>query len=322
MSKEDYQWPNYFYQPLDYSTVNVNDGCLDYAEVEGLFSGYLPEVEYCLVSSGRSAISGVIQFLQLGRGDFVYAPPYSSHCIWDSICHFCTPSSNLTLPVELAIVVHKWAYVEKVGSCTHKNIIEDSVDNLIDKNTTLFPNNGFVEIISLPKVTGSCAGALVLSRNSQLLDFLRDQRQADPALSIHQSLLRNRSLLGKNDSLQAWSHNEWKNQGMAAADLKNIAEYAKNWNLNARVIRQRREYLVAKLGEALVHIEDDLERFPPVMPASTDKLRVDTEKLMVRNFNVSRISSMPDYKPHYLIPVHMGIDDELFEFLVSRISLL
>jgi putative PLP-dependent aminotransferase (TIGR04422 family) len=187
----DYQWPH-----AELDKVSIFTGTNDpvknrelYHQIESFFSN-LFNVDVILMPSGRSAISALLKYYGLNRSHTVFAPKWTSHCVWDMITRLANPESVYSSTCNGAIVVHKWGNIEKLSQPANHIVIEDSVDSLILDTSTLFPNNGDFEIISLPKTIGSYTGGLILARNQQKASELRSFIRENTPLGVHQSGLR------------------------------------------------------------------------------------------------------------------------------------
>ena len=187
----DYQWPYAEMDKKDISSEikefekNVNL----YSKIESFFSE-LFQTHVILMPSGRASISLLIKYFKTNRSHIVFAPKWTSHCVWDMITRFANPSIDCSEKCDTIIAVHKWGNIEKLSKQYAANIIEDSVDSLIINSKSLFPNNGDFEIISLPKIIGSYTGGLILVKNKEKANSLRSHIADDIELGKHQTRLR------------------------------------------------------------------------------------------------------------------------------------
>ncbi|EGG93363.1 hypothetical protein IMCC1989_1288 [gamma proteobacterium IMCC1989] len=316
---EDYQWPNFFFTPEKYDDKLEQNLTFSYEEIEKYFKGAIRgDHELCLLSSGRSALSAIIRFLKLNRNHATYAPPYSSLCVWNSICHYANPQTSIDQNTDAACIVHKWGYVEDIGKNNVPYIIEDSVDSIPLNANTLFPNNGIAEVISLPKTIGSYSGALVISKDLGLINFIKELREARYETIKSQSRLRNqesRKDVTNNELL--WSHNEWNNFGLDQNALKNISEYAKNWKENQSIILSRRTYLNEIFQRETSN--KDKDRCQAVYLLPEQEYSSTSNQLMTRFFNTSMCATTPNYQKHLILPLHMGVDEQTFQNLINSV---
>ena len=170
----DYQWP---YCEMKKKTISPeitgsvkNIGL--YSKIESFFSE-LFQTHVILMPSGRSSISLLIKYFNINRRHIVFAPKWTSHCVWDMITRVANPTIDCSDKCDVIIAVHKWGSIEKLVKQYPAHIIEDSVDSIVTNYKSLFPNNGDFEIISLPKIIGSYTGGLILVKTKEKADALR-----------------------------------------------------------------------------------------------------------------------------------------------------
>ena len=66
-----------------------------------------------VVPSGRSAIS--LSFLLAGanRLNTIFAPKFSSHCVWNVVGRYGNPTINLTDDVDVILAVHLYGHMQR-----------------------------------------------------------------------------------------------------------------------------------------------------------------------------------------------------------------
>ncbi len=191
-----------------------------YENIEGFFNDLYPNAHSVLTPSGRSALTMIIRHLGMTRRDHVLIPPYSSHCVINSIGYVSTPTPMESPNIKSSLVFHQWGYPQM--SKTDHLVIEDSVDSLIPKGGSLFPNDGLFEILSLPKIFGCLIGGIILCQNAddaEALKKIRDNTQSD--LGISHFFLR---VLGQSRPklYDYWNTVEPQNGRIPSSALKNI----------------------------------------------------------------------------------------------------
>ena len=162
-------------------------------DIEDIFDGYYPNVFSVLFPSARAGLSAILS-AHLSRNNYVWIPPFASHCIISSVGMVATPTPVMNSQVDATLVFHQWGYVHKPKM--RGLIIEDSVDTLIEPKGQVFPNNGRYELLSLPKVFGSMFGGLVLCQNREdavSLRLLREERTVLKWQHLLNKLRSNRS---------------------------------------------------------------------------------------------------------------------------------
>ena len=280
-----------------------------YHKIEDFFSE-LFRVDVLLMPSGRASISLLTKHFHINRSQTVFAPKWTSHCVWDMITRFANPTIECNDKSDFIIAVHKWGNIEKLSKEYTAQIIEDSVDSIFIDRSTFFPNNGEFEIISLPKIIGSYTGGLVLIKNKKNVDQLRSYITGNIDLGNHQSKLRFEYALHQNSGFLNWEDRENENVTLDTNALENIAGCLKNYNLNKEMITKRLESIAAKSS---LKIESD--RLPPVFCVEiNDKHSGIDPCIMIRSKNFSGFLDRPEFRKVGLIPLHFRADDELFEF--------
>lgn len=164
-------------------------------KIEGFFEDIYHNSYAVLMPSGRSAISLILQHLEITRPDLVYIPPYSSHCVINSVGYVGTPSPELKNTIKAAICFHQWGYTHKLTATAP--IIEDSVDSLITSPEGLFPNDGRFEILSLSKIYRSISGGIILCQSQKDAQKLRNSRDARQVYKNSHFMMR---IIGRNIS--------------------------------------------------------------------------------------------------------------------------
>jgi len=284
-----------------------------YHTIESFFSNIFG-TEVILMPSGRAAISVLLKYYGMNRSHTVFAPKWTSHCVWDVITRLANPTSEYASTNNTVIAVHKWGQVEKISQPANQVVIEDSVDSLILDSSTLFPNNGDFEIISLPKTIGSYTGGLILAKDSLKAKALRSFIQENIPLGVHQSGLRLLHTTGESAPYTNWEDLEHNNTSLDTRALLHIESCLNNFQVNKACISKRLELI----GKQLPNLNLNLKRLPPVYCVNVPDMGVPSE-IMVRNFNTSGLLDKPDFKKVGLIPLHFKASDELFTFCLNAL---
>ena len=316
----DYQWPQ-AKKVSDYFSTTDWIACEDiYKDLEQQLS----EIFGCiavLLPSGRAALSSIFDFLGASRQHIIYAPKYSSHCIWDVVGQFSNPTIELDLEVDIAVAVHKWGYVSKSNLNSQIIMIDDSVDSIITNPKALFPSGGEFEIISLPKIVGSHSGAVVLSKNEKYVDWIKEIRLSDKQLIANQSFLKYVKCQSQFRSYTSPDCLESKNRGLDLYSLRNILDNLGSFHDNKKKIMERLEVL-----DGLLHVKNlevDNFRLPCVYPLDTKFFKTKSDDfIMQRHFDFNQSFDNPSYSLSLLIPLHFGVDDLFFDKILKEIILL
>ena len=152
-------WPKYRYSKSFYDLLIFN--------LQKLFSlKDIKEENYIFVPSARYAIASILNCFKFQKKDKIAVGPFSNQCIYNSVGFVSTPvPSNINTEFEAQLIYHMFGYTYKSNLKTFT--IEDSVDTYLFDQKELFKNNGRFEIISLPKVTSYCSGAIIYCKNKE-----------------------------------------------------------------------------------------------------------------------------------------------------------
>tara|TARA_Y100001935_G_scaffold255448_1_gene268536 strand:- start:1900 stop:2829 length:930 start_codon:yes stop_codon:yes gene_type:complete len=152
-------WPKYRYSKSFFDLLIFN--------LQKLFSFEdIKEGNHIFVPSARYAIANILNCFEFQKKDMIAVGPFSNQCIYNSVGFISTPvPSKMNTEFEAQLIYHMFGYTYK----SNLNIftIEDSVDTYLFDQKELFQNNGRFEIISLPKVTSFCSGAIIYCKNKE-----------------------------------------------------------------------------------------------------------------------------------------------------------
>jgi putative PLP-dependent aminotransferase (TIGR04422 family) len=295
-----------------------------YKEIEVFFSNKF-KANVVLFPSGRSCLSAIFRVENASRGDSIFAPPWSSHCVWDVISRYSTPTStHQDEKVKIALNVHRYGYEHKLPSSIDTEIvIEDSVDTLFTKEKK---HSSKYEIISLPKVYSSLVGGLIICNDTGVINKLKELQNENIELSTHQFKLRIRELIktftdSSLNSFEKWYTNEWNNFNLDINALTNIKNCIDN---ESNILNNRREkiiYLKEHLKYPLLFDIDENSSRLPLHAILKDSLS-DQSSLLVRNISTDLTNSYDSFAPKVLVPLHQGLAMDKFKELIARINSL
>jgi len=274
-----------------------------------------------LLPSGRACISAILKINNISRGDVVWAPRWSSHCIWNNISYFATPTINLNDSPDVYLNVHKWGYVHTLNNDYKTEgsiIIEDSVDSLITNSNSLYPNGGHYEIFSLSKTIGSYSGGLLLCKNKRDYDAIKELQSYDIKLGLEQSYLKYLNCT-KPDAIDVnnnWHYREFENFSMDWNSLENIEKCLVNYNINVATCKSRLKIL-QEIG--VFYLEQD-SRLPTQAVLKGEDHDTCSDYVMIRKMNSSRTYGNDEmYENYILVPLHFGVDQYMFDKIVENI---
>lgn len=191
------------------------------ADIEATLETFFPDTAPVLFSSARVGLSASLQLLKIGRPDIVWCPPYSSHCVLESIARFATPSTTDIDNAKVALIYHQWGFVHRFELQPDMTVIEDAVDTFFLPGTNPFASNGRFVLWSLPKVIATTWGGVVFCRNNEDAQSLRAIRAERSGLVRFQALLRMASDRSAIAGMY-WHGNESMNGGLPGFALRQI----------------------------------------------------------------------------------------------------
>lgn len=253
-------------------------------DIESIFDGYYPDAFSVLFPSARAGLSAILS-IHLSRENYVWIPPFASHCVISSVGLAATPTPFMNNQVAATLVFHQWGYVHKPE--TRGLIIEDSVDTLIEPNGRLFPNDGRYELLSLPKIFGSMFGGIVLCQNREDARALRRVREERTILKWQHVLNKLRSNLSQACFIN-WNHAEPENGFLPAVICEDI--YKKISCLDDMVSDRKRVLDEVKRLKLKTYGKIFETRLPTCLVLDLDEINKDGIKLnpYVRHFSLDQ----------------------------------
>jgi len=287
-------------------------------EVEQLMQEFWPDTYPVLFSSARSGLTAILQYLNLRKDDLVWCPPYSSHCVIESIARVSTPTTSMSKGIKAALIYHQWGFSSSHEWSDSVTIIEDSVDTIFIPNTNIFSAGGRFSLQSLPKVYGSIFGGVVFCRNFEDARSLIDIRN-NRGVSNIQNLLRIISL--KNNMAHSYWHGvESLHGGLQSIGISQIRNKLESLSL---LVDNRLDFL-EKISKSLYENTINSGRIPSnlplvVTPYIKKKYSFDSNfSSGLRFFNIKKKSPNGNWKLVAPMPLHIGVNyDELCELLPS-----
>jgi putative PLP-dependent aminotransferase (TIGR04422 family) len=285
-------------------------------KIENLLHSYWPEIFPVLFSSARSGLTAILQHLGLTRPDLVWCPPYSSHCLFESIARISTPITEYSDKVQAALIYHQWGF-----SCSHQwpesvTIIEDSVDTLFIPKAEIFSNNGRFAFQSLPKVYGCVCGGIVFCRSEEDAQHLKNIRK-QRGISKVQTLLRMISPRARIAYLY-WHGAESLHGSLPNLVLNQIYRKVKKL---PRLVKERLDFL-NELTPSLAEHAERTGRIPsnlPLVVTPDIKEMWNSDKVFssgLRNFNINRTAPDVIWKSVAPLPLHIDVvNDDLYRIL-------
>lgn len=280
-------------------------------DIESVFNDFYPNSFSVLFPSARAGLSAILAS-HFSRSNYVWIPPFSSHCVISSIGMFSTPTPVMNKDVDATLIYHQWGYVHKPK--TKGLIIEDSVDTLIEPNGLLFPNDGRYELLSLPKIFGSMFGGIVLCQNSKDAENLRDIRDSRHSLGWHHIINK---IMSKHSQacLKNWNYTEPANGFLPSVVLQDIYLKISKLELLVEKRKQKLSLFESKNYKDKFHFND--KRLPTCLPLEDIKFKS-------LDFHLKHYSKQNDYQTlSKVLPlaIHKDISEndinEFFNVLIT-----
>ena len=315
MSEIYSQWPSRVYALQSYLQDNETERMNLQSMLDQHFTklfGY----QAVTTSSGQSSLAIILNYYQANRSQIMYVPRWSSHCLWNVSGTYTDPTCISPNEADIILTVHKYGFVEKYNSIRNQIVIEDSCDSLLISNESCFSNGGEFEFISLPKIMGVYSGGVILCREPKHADFLRLVARNFGDYNEFAGMQRYNGFTGSGQSICDPEVHERRNYCPDLTVLKTISNNLTSFENNKNLILDRINY-IDKFAPQLLASAGRLTpgRLPPVLPIPI-KEEV-SDRVVVRRVNISRNLNSPNYVPCALIPLHFGVKDDVFKFVVN-----
>lgn len=287
--------------------------------IEGFFMRRLG-APVALMPSGRAAIAAVLDYLGAGRGDLVFAPRWSSACVWSAIGRTSNPTASFSPRPKFVIAVHKWGHRHGASHLSGVEVIEDSIDSVFVDGTDLFPLGGSFEVISLPKVTGAYCGGIVVTTDRSFLRQAAELRRRGCAYGRRLSRLKYERHFGRGEFLGAIDALELENRSLDINALRHIAACVPDLDRNASVIQQRLSAASNLIGAA-ARVRGRGGRLPSVLPLPVRRYSLrGTASLEQRHFDLSRRLERDLAEPCWVLPLHFGVSEPFFRRALATLK--
>jgi putative PLP-dependent aminotransferase (TIGR04422 family) len=274
-----------------------------YTEIEEFFENEFGK-PCVLFSSARVAITNILKSLEKGRSDYVYIPPYLSHCVLNAISYIATPTSNCSHDNLTLLLSHQWGYKEKQGDQEFSNIIEDSADSFPLNGSDILQYGNF-EVFSLCKIIGTMAGGIVFTSTQKEKNDLINLRNSS------RSMITLKYLGQYFSNFKAyWSTMEIHGGQLDGLSLSDISKKLNNW----RNIKNERIAIAEKMNLdysgriptcVYFSIEDDII-------VNLKNAGIKFNYLSKTNFDKGKYS----FKKVIVVPIHHEVSREQIELII------
>lgn len=291
-----------------------------YAYIEDFFQRRLG-APVTLMPSGRAALAALLDHLGASRADLVFAPRWSSSCVWNAIGSVANPTTVLRPAPDYTLAVHKWGWRSAARGLHGSRVIEDSVDSVFLNGNDLFPLGGRYEIISLPKTIGSYCGGLVISLDASFRRAALAARRKGGPLGRQLSELKHRLYLGQLRSAPVLDTLELCNRTLDLNALRHISACLPLLDRNCETIARRLARLKTDFDAPATHTLRG--RLPVVYPVRACRHSAGPRPLLQsRHFDFSRRLDLGHFEECWVLPLHFGVGDAEFERLLTSLRRL
>ncbi len=288
-------------------------------EIEIKLKDYFPDAWPVLFSSARAALSAILNHLELSRPDLVWCPPYSSHCVFETIARTATPTTESITPTA-ALIYHQWGHINHSTFPQETILIEDAVDTLFAPGENPFAIGGRYALWSLPKTVASLWGGVAFCRSEEDAVKIRHIRDRRPTPFTLQAWLR---LLGERfPSAHAYWHGVESTGGrLPSFALHHIFECLKAL---PEIVDQRRHQLALLQPYSLA---PPPLRLPSCLPlpaeAHPDTSLLSGQQLTagLRSFNFAGVFPSPQWQKVFPAPIHQDTSGTDVAEFVAKINL-
>lgn len=315
--KQYFLWPN----SREISLIDMLPRSDDCSLIEECISSMYPDVYPVLFSSARAGLTTILEHMNLGRGDCVWVPRFSSHCLLEAISLVTAPT---IVQAESGgkingILYHQWGNFFENKFADNAKVIEDSVDSLFIPGANVLTENCDYGIWSLPKVLGTMAGGIVFCKKLLDSELIRKRRDERTLSILHQFM---RLYTKKNVFVSAYWNGVESHQGRVARIfygqiLRQLSEI--NHIVDSRI------KLLKMVSKELAKKMENIGRLPSNLPIKIEEeIPSDWQKngaiaSGVRNFNVMRECPRGVWESCLPLPVHQSISPYFLEYLMLNI---
>jgi putative PLP-dependent aminotransferase (TIGR04422 family) len=318
---------------------------VDVAALEQFASALFANVHAVAFSSARAALSAVVSCMQIGRADFVELPPYSSHCVIESIARFATPlpyGARFSAPhgQVAQLLYHPHGFASPFDVHVMPNlVIDDAVDAFFEPGVSPIIEGRRFCVWSCAKVLGTYAGGFVFCRDQADYERLCDIRAAREATIGLQHARRLEGLTDSQAYLQ-WSGGESlagaPHRQLAAHMLAALRRYSsalppsvdsKDSNSPLGTYDQVKLRVGALKDSGVLPLVPSLPKLSNALPCNVPIAISQTcgdpdwftSTFTTRHFPIRDLSGQLNLTNCLLLPVHTGVSNMQFDVYLSQL---
>lgn len=314
--KSLFLWPS----PKNFQARHFFGRRINMEDVEEQLRQIFPKAEPVLFSSARGGLSAILEHLGLTRPDLVWCPPYSSHCVFESIARVATPCTVNHSTVRAALIYHQWGHLVNGTFPDDTTIIEDAVDTLFCPGASPFAIGGRFALWSLPKTIASHCGGVVFCQSIDDAEQLRSIRALRNISATAQTILR---VAGEHSPL---AHLCWRGLEGSSGVLPSFALRQIQSCLNELPVEfEARQGRLALLNPYSLVPFSSSTRLPCCLPLPTELMPPDPlpsgHALIagVRSFNIAAAAPAAEWQRVFPAPIHQDTDGTHIADSVAKI---
>jgi putative PLP-dependent aminotransferase (TIGR04422 family) len=283
--------------------------------IESYLQTLFPNTHPVLFSSVRSGMNSILLHEEAKRSDLIFVPPYSPHCVFDSITRISTPTTDVNQKVKISFEYYPYGF----NFCSNQSaeiIVKDRADSFLTSNYNFFEGKSKFEMVSLVKILGTSSGGVIFcssDKDAQSLINIRNSRN-NKISNINVFFKRTPSLA------PYWQGTESISGSVSRFDTQNIWNLLKQYPAIEKIRKDNFElFKDFDLPEIAVGV------IPTSIPvSSTDhnlellkKNKISTE---TRMFNYSSIENPIDFKNILPLPIHQELTFSTLESIAKNLK--
>lgn len=308
----DYQWPNCFLNKSKFNNkVSGKNNRILINKIEKFFYNKFG-VPAKIFPSGRSCIGSIFEYEKINRSDEVFVSKWVSNCIFNAVGFFSNPSINFEKQ-KVIMVNNIWGLIQNTKLFKkNKILIDDSCDSIILNKKNLFPSNSKYEIFSLPKLIGSVAGGIVISKDKKFLVFCNERQKRNKKFGMLQAKMKFDEV-NNYKNLFDYRYKEAVNTYTEYNSLIDIENKLSNYDINKKIILERLKNL-----KKIVSFDTEKNRIGPVALIDIKKIKNTKSLEKVFMFRHKVINYNTNYSKKYLLfPIHFMVKKDIFNFYLK-----
>lgn len=298
---------NHFLWPKATIKLSSFFGLCTSEELENELHKMFPSGFPVICSSGRVALYIAISETKYDRTKKFKLFPFASHCVLSTVGRLTNPYPYKPKS-QTDVIYHQWGVP---FNCNYTPSIEDSVDSLYERNTSLFKGGAKFEIWSLPKILGTSSGGILWCRKEKDAILIRSKMNNKKGI-IFSWILR---LLSYKFPFfySLWEGSEKGYKGLSRFQVNEICNQIKLWD---ELVKNRKKKLNLFKKYSILKDKSLGGRLPSCLPIKTN---ISQQKLNKLGFSTGIRHFLTDtaLEKVFPLPIHQDVSissiNNLFE---------